>query len=333
MVEEHPFALYVRILGKGRKGTRSLTREEAYDAMRMILAGEVQPIQLGAFLMLMRAKEETPEELAGFALAVRESLSLPADRSEVTVDWSSYSGKRRQLPWFLLSALLLAANGVKIFMHGTAGYGDERIYTPEALRLLGVSESASLEEASARMRGRGLAFMSLRILSPVLHGLMELRPLLGLRSPVHTLARMINPFAAPVQMQGVFHPGYRDIHQQAAFLLEQPHMIVLKGEGGEIERNPDIECTVQCVHSGIMSTEIWPRILDGPRHLKDDSMDLHRMPALWRGTVEDEYGEASVVGTAAVALKAAGLAGSIASAQQLASEMWKNRSVGWLDAA
>jgi anthranilate phosphoribosyltransferase len=42
--------------------------------MRMILAGEVEEIQLGAFLMLMRVKEETPEELAGFVLAVRETL-------------------------------------------------------------------------------------------------------------------------------------------------------------------------------------------------------------------------------------------------------------------
>jgi anthranilate phosphoribosyltransferase len=63
---EHPFAEYIRILGKGKKGSRPLTQDEAYHAMKMILAEEVLPIQLGAFLMLMRVKEETPEELAGF---------------------------------------------------------------------------------------------------------------------------------------------------------------------------------------------------------------------------------------------------------------------------
>ena len=73
---EHPFAEYIRILGKGKKGSRPLTQDEAYQAMKMILAEDVLPIQLGAFLMLMRVKEETPEELAGFVLAARESCHL-----------------------------------------------------------------------------------------------------------------------------------------------------------------------------------------------------------------------------------------------------------------
>ncbi|MCK5663035.1 MAG: glycosyl transferase, partial [Thiotrichaceae bacterium] len=103
---EHPFADYIRILGKGKKGSRPLTQEEAYHAMRMILADEVEEIQLGAFLMLMRVKEETPEELAGFVLAVRETL--PRITTETAdLDWSAYAGKRRHLPWFMLSSFLL----------------------------------------------------------------------------------------------------------------------------------------------------------------------------------------------------------------------------------
>ncbi|MBR9883045.1 MAG: glycosyl transferase, partial [Oceanospirillales bacterium] len=49
MAQEHPFAQYVRILGKGKKGSRSLTRDEARDAMGMILDGGIRPEQLGAF--------------------------------------------------------------------------------------------------------------------------------------------------------------------------------------------------------------------------------------------------------------------------------------------
>ena len=55
---EHPFAQYVRILGKGKRGSRDLTQEEAYAAMCMILADQVRAEQLGAFLMLLRHKEE-----------------------------------------------------------------------------------------------------------------------------------------------------------------------------------------------------------------------------------------------------------------------------------
>jgi hypothetical protein len=83
---EHPFAETIRILGKGKKGSRSLTQEEAYHAMKMILANEVLPVQLGAFLMLMRVKEETPEELAGFVIAARESCKLADDSALVDLD-------------------------------------------------------------------------------------------------------------------------------------------------------------------------------------------------------------------------------------------------------
>ena len=55
-MSEHPFAPYVRTLGRGKRARRSLTREEAADAMAMILRGEAEPAQVGAFLMLLRVK-------------------------------------------------------------------------------------------------------------------------------------------------------------------------------------------------------------------------------------------------------------------------------------
>ena len=72
---EHPFAQFVRILGKGKRGARNLTREEAHEAMGMLLDEKTEEAQLGAFLMLLRHKEESPQELAGFVDAVRERLS------------------------------------------------------------------------------------------------------------------------------------------------------------------------------------------------------------------------------------------------------------------
>ena len=67
----HPFARFVRLLGRGKTLARALTIDEAEEAMAMILAGEVLPEQLGAFLMLLRIKEETGEEIAGFLRAAR----------------------------------------------------------------------------------------------------------------------------------------------------------------------------------------------------------------------------------------------------------------------
>ena len=88
---EHPFAVFVRILGKGKRGARDLTRDEAREAMGMLLDGKVEDTQLGAFLMLLRHKEESAEELAGFTEAVRERLHAPG--IVVDIDWPTYAGE------------------------------------------------------------------------------------------------------------------------------------------------------------------------------------------------------------------------------------------------
>jgi anthranilate phosphoribosyltransferase len=321
---EHPFAPYIRILGKGKKGSRPLTQDEAYQAMKMILADEVLPVQLGAFLMLMRVKEETPEELAGFVLAARESFNLACDRTLVDLDWSSYAGKRRHLPWFLLSALLLAENGIRVFMHGSSGHSAGRLYTENMLSYLGIQYATSVDQAKQQLERYNFSYLSLEYFCPKLHEIIELRPILGLRSPVHTLVRLLNPFNAPYSIQGIFHPGYRPVHQQAAALVNQPHMAVLKGEGGETERNPDMECLVQSVHDGKLSDENWPALF-ARRHLKPEQLDPRQLAFIWQGHDQDEFAEASIIGTAAIALKLSGKADSQQQAHQLATDYWLRR--------
>ncbi len=332
MSSPHPFARFVQILGRGKSLTRPLSLAEAKEAMGMILAGEVLPEQLGAFLMLLRVKEESPEEIAGFVLAAREAMALPSPLPQADLDWSSYSGKRRQLPWFLLAAMLLARNGLRVFMHGTEGHTAGRIYTREVLARLGIPVASSFGEAAEHLGQRNFAYLPLDHISPELARLIRLRPILGLRSPVHTLSRMLNPFAAPVMLQGIFHPGYMTIHQGAALLLGQPHMAVFRGEGGEIERRPNKPCEVLTVHEGTTAEERWPALLPEPRQAPDD-MDLGRLLAFWRGEISDGYGEASVTGTLAIALKALGRAKSQEDAQALAQDLWAGRDRLSLQAA
>ena len=333
MQTEHPFAQYVRILGKGKRGSRGLTQDEAYDSMRMVLNNEIEECQLGAFLMLLRVKEETPEEVAGFVKACKETFEVPADAVKVDLDWSSYAGKRRHLPWYLLSALLLAESGVKVFMHGAEGHTAGRIYTRDTLRALNLPVASSFQEASEQIKQNNFAYLPLEYMSPIMHKIIQMRPLLGLRSPVHTVARMFNPFNAPYEIQGIFHPPYSDTHQKAALLLEQPHLSVLKGEGGEIERNPDNAVLVKSVHDGELSEEEWPAMFSGPRHLKDEEMDIQRMVAIWNGTDDDEYAIASITGTVAIALRLMGKADSIADAEAQAKAMWEKRNINRFEKA
>jgi len=325
MSQEHAFAQYVRILGKGRNGSRGLTADEAYESMRMIMSDEVEPIQLGAYLMLMRVKEETPEEVAAAVRAIREHLEVPANAPKVDLDWSSYAGKKRILPWYILSTLLMAENGIRIFMHGASGHTAGRIYTKDILPQLGLPVAKSLAEAARQIEESNFSYVDLEYLSPKLHQIIELRPLLGLRSPVHTIARMLNPFNAPNVMQGIFHPGYRPTHQEAGVLLNIPHMTVIKGEGGEIERNPDQEVLLQCVHDGKMHDEEWPAMFD-KRHVRPAEMNVADLAAVWRGDKHDEYGEAAIIGTVAIALYTMGKAKDREEAEAQARTMWAARN-------
>jgi anthranilate phosphoribosyltransferase len=321
---EHPFAETIRILGKGKKGSRSLTQDEAYHAMKMIMADQVLPEQLGAFLMLVRVKEETPEELAGFVLAARESCNLAEYSALVDLDWATYAGKRRHLPWFLLSALLLVEQGIKVFMHGSEGPSGNRLYTQNMLGFFGIEAANSVEQAKTQLTQLHFSYLSLEHFCPKLHQIIELRPILGLRSPVHTLVKLLNPFNAKYSIQGIFHPSYRSVHQQAAALLQQPHAAVLKGEGGETERNPDVECLVQSVHDGDLSEETWSALFP-LRHVRPESLQPEQLALLWQGKVDDEFAEASVIGTTAVTLKLLGKADSQGNAHELATDFWRQR--------
>lgn len=291
----------------------------------MIMEGHVEPEQLGAFLMLVRVKEETPEEVAGFVQAVRRHIQLPGNAPIIDIDWSSYAGKRRHLPWFVLSVLLLADNGYKVFMHGLQGRKDERIYTPTALEYLGLPISQSLAEAANTLEHDNFAYLNLDQLCPRLQQLIDLRELLGLRSPVHTVARMLNPFGAPYQMQGIFHPGYLEIHQGAAQILSQPHMAVIKGDGGEIEASPDSPCKLMSVHDNQTRNEEWPALLSS-RAVKPKTLKIENIKQLWRGTREDNYGEAAVINTLAISLYTMRKINKREDALNLATEMWISRS-------
>ncbi|MDE2363753.1 MAG: glycosyl transferase family protein [Hyphomicrobiales bacterium] len=330
--EPHPFARFVAILGRGKSKTRSLTRQEARDAMAMILARDVLPEQLGAFLMLLRVKEETGEEIAGFVDAVRACVSRPAGAPPVDLDWPSYAGKSRQLPWFLLAALLLAKNGKRILMHGLDGHTKGRVYSGAILARLGAPVARDLDEAATLLARANFAYLSLEAISPRTAELVALKPILGLRSSVHTLVRALNPFDAAASLQGVFHPGYMDIHRDAALLLDHGRTIVFRGDGGEGERRPNKPAQILTIADGAATDERWAATTEDQSQAPDESMDVGRLAAVWSGEARDAYGEAAVVGTTALALHALGAADGPDEAQAMAAHMWRSRA-GALPAA
>jgi anthranilate phosphoribosyltransferase len=328
MAIEHAFAPYVRALGKGKRGSRSLSQDEARDAMGMILQQQVEPEQLGAFLMLLRIKEETPAELAGFVEAVRHFHNYSAAQVsgiEVDIDWSSYAGKKRHLPWFLLSALTLAGQGVKVFMHGAKGHTHGRIYSEDVLQQLGLPVANNWHQVETQLRNGNFSFMSLQHLSPPLNHIISLRAIFGLRSPVHTLTRLLNPLAAKHTIDGVFHPAYGPLHQQTAMLLKHPRSLTIRGDGGEAEVRPDNECELQWVDAQTSSSQIWQRQLP-KRDTQEQQLDPQRLQLLWRDEQQDAYGEAAVISTLASCLVLLGKAKEQPDATQLATNWWQSRN-------
>ena len=308
---EHPFAQFVRILGKGKRGARGLTREEAREAMGLLLDGKVEDTQLGAFLMLLRHKEESAEELAGFTEAIRPRLAAPA--IQVDLDWPSYAGKKRHLPWYLLAAKALANSGVRIFMHGGGAHTAGRLYTEQLLAHLEIPRCHDWQSVQHALDQQHLAYSYLGDWMPALQRMIDLRNTLGLRSPIHSLARVINPLGARCGLQSIFHPGYQAVHREASRLLGDC-AIVIKGEGGEIEANPDSACHLYGTANGENWDEEWPA-LSAQRHVKPDSLDPARLKAFWHGEQEDAYGYLAVIATMATALRGLGLAREDAFAQ------------------
>ncbi|MGY9014172.1 MAG: glycosyl transferase family protein, partial [Rhodospirillales bacterium] len=151
---------------------------------------------------------------------------------------------------------------------------------------------------------------------------------LGLRSPVHSLARLLNPFDAPNVLQGIFHRGFMETHQVAAQILGFDSVAVFRGEGGEVERRPNKETEVGTVNLGKLGQEFWPQILDQSFQAADEDMDINLLAQVWRGDAENEYGVAAVMGTLAIALRLVDPSMSQEAANEQAMIFWQKRNRG-----
>lgn len=318
----HPFIPYLRIIGKGRHGSRPLTREEARDALGMILDGDALPQQISAFFVLIRVREETPEEAAGFVDAVRQRL--PAiEPGAATVDWGSYAGKRRQPPWFLLAVKALAQSGERVLLHGITGRSSNRLYTEQAISALNIPQAHSLSEAQSQLHKSQVCYLSLDDYCTPLRELLHLQQIVGLRTPLHSVARMINPLQAPLSVHGVFHRKFDQIHQQTAAVLEDNNVLAFRGEGGEAEVRPEVETALCLSRNG--HSETLSQAACSERAVAPPNNDLQRLIAVWRREQQDNYGEQSIIATLA-AVKTAQDPRAADTALAWARDCWAERA-------
>lgn len=296
MTSQHKLADYVRILARGKNASRSMTFDEAFFTMQTMLAGEYEPEQLGAIFMLMRVKEESPEELAGFAAAINQQWP-----ENITADlvWPSYAGKRRQPFWCFLSALLLTQMGYHILFHGTEAHTSGRLYMADVFAHFRMPVAETLNDLLTISAAAPLMYLPCSVLNPQLQRWLSLKSILGVRSPINTVMKTIAP-ADIASVQGVFHPNYAFTHLDAA-RLNQSNALVIKGEGGEFEVNPERDCIARGFLSGDICEIHLPKLAS---HIDDkpQNTDISWLTQIWRGGAVNTYASAAILQTAALAV-------------------------------
>ena len=321
-----PFSDYLRIIGKGINMSRSLTQEEAKDAAKQIFSNSANPMQVGAFLLLLRYRGETAEEIAGLIAGTQELFPTKSLSFKPDIDWPSYADRHKQQPWFVLAALLLAQNGIKILMHGVKGAKAGYAPTRPFLEALGIPYSNSLITATQQIEKNGLAYIGVESFCPVVEALCDIRKDLGVRTVVNTMARALNPLDAKHQLIGVAHPTYIPVHAKVARLLGQSSSLILKGGGGEAQRNPLKPCRLTISDNKSIREETWPALTPktGINWRNEDLNPKHAYD-LWHGKYSNPLAKAAVIATTAIALKLTGVTTSFEEADNLASEMWEKR--------
>lgn len=208
--EPFPCAAYIREVGRGARGRRGLSRDDANAVYGAVLANRVSDLELGALLIAYRVKGETAEELAGMLDAIHDTIAGLHCPIATPVIIPSYNGARRRPNLVPLLALLLAKRGIPVFIHGVLSDAG-RVTTAEILNELGIQpepDAAGIEASLVRSR---LAFASIETLAPALARQLSLRTVLGVRNSAHTLAKMLQPFSQPaLRLVNYTHTAYRD---------------------------------------------------------------------------------------------------------------------------
>ena len=231
---------YIKDIGRGKDGARSLNRLQAADLMGQVLDGSVTDLEVGAFCLAMRIKGETPEEMAGFLDATHARLNRLPDNGQITVVLPSYNGARKLPLLTPLLALLLAREGLPVLVHGTATE-DRRISSEAVFAELGIAAS----EPQAPLPGGSLAFVPTERLNAGLKRLLDVRRVVGLRNPAHSLVKLMNPCVGRALIVGSYtHPEYA-ISMAQTFALTGAHALLLRGTEGEsvadARRTPQME--------------------------------------------------------------------------------------------
>ncbi len=230
-------AAYIKEIGRGHEGARSLSREQAQDLMAQVLDGTVTDLEIGAFALAMRIKGETVDELIGFADAVQaRALAIDSDRPVIVIP--SYNGARRLPNLTPLLAMRLAQEGARVLVHGPR-HDPARVTSFEIFQALGLPPADDAGAVHECWRRREPAFITTEALSPALQRLLDVRWVVGLRNSGHTVAKLLRPVtgARALGLSSYTHPEFGQLMSEFAARTDADLML-LRGTEGEAVADP-----------------------------------------------------------------------------------------------
>ena len=233
---------YLQRIATGPELSRDISLEETRNGMSLILDGKADPVQAGIFLIALRMKRESDDEVRGVLEAIRDvTLRVEAPVDEVLDVADPYDGYNRTLPAAAFLPAVLAACGVPAFSHGVASVGPKFGATHhQILHAAGIAVDETPENVAARLGDAaiGWGYVDQSRFCPKLYGLTELRRLMVKRPAITTtevLAGAIKGRVATHLVTGFVHKPYPRVYALLARHAGYDSALLVRGtEGGII---------------------------------------------------------------------------------------------------
>jgi anthranilate phosphoribosyltransferase len=285
-----------------------LTAVEAQQAMHVIMTGQATPAQIGAYLVALRMKGETVEEITGSARAMRaNAVPVPlAARGGPLFDTAGTGGDGAHT--FNIStaaAFVIAGAGRRVAKHGNRA-ASSQCGSADVLAALGVSLDLTPEQVGGAIDEVGIGFMFAPKFHPAMKHAVGPRKELGQRTIFNVLGPLTNPAGADVQLIGVYHAALTEPLARVLGELGSRAAFVIHGAGGTDELNPCGPNRVSHLRAGAVETfELEPMELGMERatvaDLRGGSPDesAEMMRALLGGTSNGARRDAVLLNAAA----------------------------------
>ena len=213
-------------------GGLNLSRDEMAGAVDLLMQGTASEAEIGLFLMALRAKGETVEEIAGAAESLRRHMTCIRSGRTGLLDTCGTGGD--QSGTFNIStaaAIITAAAGVPVAKHGNRSY-TSKSGSADVLTELGVNIGATVPQVEACLEELGLCFCFAPLMHPSMKNVADVRKKLGVPTIFNLLGPLVNPAGAEYQLLGVGQPELRPLIARAIQLLGSKRAMVVCGEDG-----------------------------------------------------------------------------------------------------